>query len=129
MEFEWTISKLYADLPEKEYINPCCIGCDEILAEIKNDIANEMQINESQIVIYQEDWGWALELTKDNIDYFLGLSNYNISEIGETSFGVQIQATKREKGLFFNKTVDAEVELDNFAEIVSRIAKSKGFES
>lgn len=129
MEFEWTLSKPYEDLPEKEYINPCCIGCDEILAEIKNDIADEMQINENQIVIYQEDWGWALEFMKENVDYFLGLSNYNISEIGKTSFGAYIQATRKEKGLIFNKTVDAENELDDFSEIVSKIAKRKGFES
>ncbi len=129
MEFEWTISKLFADLPEKEYINPCCISCDEILNEIKNDIADEMQINENQIVIYQEDWGWALEFTIDDVAYLLAVSNSEEITAGKTAFNGYTRATRNKKGFFFDKPVEAEIESDNFSDVVKKIAKRKGFES
>lgn len=127
MNFEWTVTKVFADIPEREYINPCCIGGDEILNQIKPDISTSMNIAESQIAIYQEDWGWALEFSKDDVYYFLGVnSNYNGG--GKTDFTVDVEANRKVKNFFFSKKVEAAKELHLFAEILSNIAKKRGFE-
>jgi hypothetical protein len=128
MDFELTIPKVFEDFPSKKYINDCCIGGDEILNPLKDDIALEMNIDKSSIEIYQEDWGWALEFSKDKVTYFFAVSNASELEAVESLFTAYTQARRKEKKMFFNKTVDADVELKNFSEIVSRLSKKNGFE-
>lgn len=127
MDFQWTIRKIFADIPEREYINDCCFGGDEVLNQIKPEIASGMKIDESKITIYQEDWGWALEFSKDDIYYFLGLNNVGETE-GKTDFTVLFEATKKVKKFLFTKSVDATGELNEFIEIITNIAKKNGFE-
>lgn len=127
MDFEWTVLKTFTDIPEREYINDCCFGCDEILNQIKPEIASAMKIDAEKITIYQEDWGWALEFSKDDIFYFLGLNNVGESE-NKTDFTVLFEATKKVKKFLFTKSVEATSELNEFIEIITNIAKKNGFE-
>jgi len=101
MDFELKILKVFENYPSKEYINDCCIGGDEILNQLKFEIALEMNIDENLVVIYQEDWGWALELSKDKITYLLAVTNSTELEINESLFTAYSQATRKEKKLFF----------------------------
>ena len=128
MHFELTILKVFDNSSSKEYINDCCIGGDEILDQLKDDIASEMNIDKNSIEIYQEDWGWALEFLKDKVTYLLAVSNANESEADKSFFTAYTEATRKEKKIFFNKTVDADVESIEFSEIVSRLMKKNGFE-
>ncbi len=128
MNFELTISKVFDNSSSREYINDCCIGGDEILNQIKNDIASEMNIDKNSIGIYQEDWGWALEFLKDKVTYLLAVSNASESEADESFFTAYTEATRKEKKMFFNKTINADVELIKFSEIVSRLLKKNGSE-
>ena len=128
MDFELTIPKVFENSSSREYINDCCIGGDEILNQIKDDIASEMNIDKNLIEIYQEDWGWALEFLKDKVTYLLAVSNTNESKAGKSFFTAYTEANRKEKKIFFNKTVDADVELNRFSEIVSRLMKKNRFE-
>lgn len=127
MEFEWTVPKTFADIPEREYINDCCIGCDDVLNQLKPEIAVQTKVDDNQFAIYQEDWGWALEFSKDEVFYFLGISNAGKIE-KKTLFTIQIEANRKIKKLLFTKKVEAANELTEFAEIVSNIAVKNGFE-
>jgi hypothetical protein len=127
MDFELTIPKVF-DNSSREYINDCCIGGHEILDQIKDDIALEMNIDKNSIEIYQEDWGWALEFLKDKVTYLLAVGNTNESKDGKSFFTAYTEATRKEKKILFNKTVKAEVELIKFSESVSRLMKKNGFE-
>lgn len=127
MDFELTIPKIFNNPSSREYINDCCIGGDEILNQLQNDIASEMNIDKNSIEIYQEDWGWALEFMKDKVTYLLAVSNASESESDESFFTAYTEATRKEKKIFFNKMVDADVELIKFSEIVSRLMKKNGF--
>lgn len=127
MEFEWTVPKIFADIPDVKYINDCCIGCDDVLNQIKSEIASQMKIDENQLAVYQEDWGWALEFAKDEVFYFLGLNNVSQTE-NRTDFTVNIEANRKIKKFLFTKKVEAANELTEFAEIVSNAAKRNGFQ-
>ena len=122
MDFEWTVPKTFANIPEREYINDCCIGGDEVLNQIKPEIASAMKIDAEKITIYQEDWGWALEFSKDDIFYFLGLNNVGESE-NKTDFTVLFEATKKVKKFLFTKSIEASSELNEFIEFINNIAK------
>jgi hypothetical protein len=126
-DFEFTTAKVFQNSPSKKYINDCCVGGDEILNQIKNDIALEMNVDEDSIEIYQEDWGWALEFLKDNIAYLLAVNNASEFESSEALFTAFTQATRKEKGIFFNKNTAAEIELKNFSAVVQSAAKKNGF--
>ena len=127
MDFEWTVTKIFADIPERGYINPCCIGGDEVLNLLKPEISLQMKVDESQIEIYQEDWGWALEFSKDDVFYSLGLNN--VSEADDKSeFTVVIEANRTVKKFLFTKSVEATDELNEFARVVSNIARKNNFE-
>jgi hypothetical protein len=128
MDYEWKTSKIFDHLPEKNYINNCCIGGDEILHQLKQDIASAMSFDENQIEIYQEDWGWALEFSKDDVVYLLATTNTNESENNKTVFSAYTQAERLQKGLIFNRKTDATDELKIFSEIVTNAAKKNGFE-
>ena len=104
MDFEWIVPRMFKDVREKKYINPCCVGCDEILNELKPHIAAQMKTDENSITIYQEDWGWALEFSKDEVDYLLAVNNSSEAEIVETHFSAYTEATRKEKGFVFDKT-------------------------
>lgn len=127
MDFEWTVPKIFADISEREYINPCCIGGDEVLNQLKPEIASQMNIDKSRIEIYQEDWGWALEFSKNDVFYFLGVNN-NYESGDQTDFAVNIEATRKVKKFLFTKSVEATEELNEFATIVSKIARKNNFE-
>lgn len=127
MELEWIVPKIFSDIPERQYINECCIGCDDALNQLKSEIAKQMKIDENQLAVYQEDWGWALEFSKDEVFYFLGISNSEEIE-NKTLFTVQIEANRIIKKFLFTKKVEAANELTEFAEIVSHTAKINGFE-
>jgi predicted small secreted protein len=127
MNFEWTVPKTFADIPEREYINDCCIGGDEILNQLKPDIASQMNVDKSKIEIYQEDWGWALEFSKDEVFYSLGLNN-NYEGGEKTDFAVVIEANRKVKKFLFTKSVEATNELNEFAEVISNIARINNFE-
>lgn len=129
MDFELKVPKIFKDDAEKQYINDCCIGCDEILEQIKPGIASEMNIDENSIEIYQEDWGWALEFAKGKEDYLLALNNTEILEDNKTVFMAYTQVTRKEKGFLLNKVVDADDENDKFSAIVSKIIKKNKFET
>lgn len=125
MDFGWTVQKKFQDAGKRNYINECCIGGDEILELFKFDLASEMKIDAEKIDIYQEDWGWALEFTKNEVSYFLAVSNCGEEENDKTLFNAYTEATKKEKIIFFSKTVDAEVELDEFSKFVAITAEKK----
>lgn len=127
MDFEWIVPGSFADIPERNYINLCCVGGDELLSQFRPEIAAEMKISESSIEIYQEDWGWALEFQKEKVSYLLAVNNNSEAEESESIFTAFTQATRKENGLFFDKTVEAVDELKNFSEIISKIAEKKGF--
>jgi hypothetical protein len=127
MDFEWTVPRMFKDLREKNYINPCCVGCDEILNQLKPEIAARMNVDENSITIYQEDWGWALEFSKGEVDYLLAVSNSTEAEIEETLFSAYTDATRREKGFFFDKNVEAIGENENFSSIVAASVEKNGF--
>jgi hypothetical protein len=127
MNFELTVSKVF-DASSREYINDCCVGGDEILSEIKDDIALEINIDKNSLEIYQEDWGWALEFLKDKVTYLLAVSNTSESKAGKSFFTAYTEANRKEKKLFFSKTIEAENELSDFSELVLRLAKKNGFE-
>lgn len=127
MDFEWMVPKIFTDIPEKNYINPCCVGCDEILARLKPEIASRMKIDEEKISIYQEDWGWAMEFSKDDVLYFLGISNSEITE-NETFFTVNFEANRTVEKFFFTKKIEAVDEQKEFGEMLTEIAKNCGFE-
>ena len=128
MDYEWKIPQFFDDLPEKKYINDCCVGGDEILNQLKLDVASAMSVDENQIEIYQEDWGWALEFAEDDVIYLLAASNSNESENNNSIFSAYTQAERLQKGLIFNKKTDAIEELEIFSEIVSNAARKNGFE-
>lgn len=128
MNFEWIVPGFFKDLAEEEYINPCCIGGDKVLNLIKSEIARLMNIGENSIEIYQEDWGWALEFQKGKVLYLLAINNASESENSEMLFLGYSEATRKEKGFFFDKTVDASDELKYFSEIIAKIARKKRFE-
>lgn len=127
MTFEWIVHRSFEDSPEKEYINSCCIGCDEILSALKPEIAARMALDEKSIEIYQEDWGWALEFAKENIIYLLALSNANEPQEDNTLFIADVDAFKLIKKLFFKKRLNDPNEEERFSKIVSTIAKERGF--
>lgn len=127
MGFEWTVPQVFIDIPEREYINDCCTGGDDVLAQFKDAITSQMNFDKNKITIYQEDWGWVLEFAKDEVFYFLGISNAGEVE-NKTLFTVQIEVNKKVKKFLFTKKIEAANELKEFAEMVSRIAKSNGFE-
>ncbi len=127
MDFEWTVPNKFQDVAARNYINDCCIGGDEILKLFKSDLASEMKIDAEKIDIYQEDWGWALEFTKNEVSYFLAVSNCGEEENDKTIFNAYTEATKKEKVYFFSKTVDAKVELDDFSKLVAISAEKNGF--
>ena len=112
---------------EKKYINPCCVGGDEILNQLKLEIAAQMKTDENSITVYQEDWGWAMEFSNEGVNYLLAVNNSSETESDETHFSAYTQATRREKGLFIDKWIDAEDELANFSQIVSKLAENNGF--
>ena len=118
---------MFKDVREKNYINPCCVGCDEILDQLKPEIAAQMNLNENSITIYQEDWGWALEFSKENVDYLLAVNNSSETETEVTHFSAYTEATRKEKGFFFAKNVEAKDELANFSQIISKAAEKNGF--
>nr|HQU86682.1 hypothetical protein [Pyrinomonadaceae bacterium] len=126
MDFEWTVSRVFSDIPEREYINDCCIGGDEILAQIKPEIARLMNIDVSLIEIYQEDWGWALEFAKDDVFYFLGIGKTAELE-SETLFTVNLETHRNIKGFLLNKKVEAAEELKILGKLLSEIAESLNF--
>ncbi len=127
MEFEWTVPRMFRDIREKEYINPCCVGCDEILNLLKPEIAARMNLDENSVAVYQEDWGWALEFSRAGVDYFLAVNNSTEAEADETLFSAYTEATRREKGFFFDKKIDADDENENFSRIVAESAEKNGF--
>jgi hypothetical protein len=127
MDFEWIVPRIFKDVREKKYINPCCIGGDEILNELKPEVAARMKTDENSITIYQEDWGWALEFSKDKVDYLLAVSNASEAESDETIFSAYAEATRKEKGFFFDKKIEAKDELENFSRIISNSAEKNGF--
>lgn len=127
MYFELTTSKVFKNYSSKEYINDCCIGCDEILNQLKVEIASEMSIDKNSIEIYQEDWGWALEFLKNEITYLLAISNASELEDSESLFTIYTEAIRKEKKMFFNKKVTANIELNKFFKLVLNIAKRNGF--
>lgn len=126
MDFEWLVPKLFNDISEKTYINQCCVGGDEILELIKSDIASTMKIDAGEICIYQEDWGWALEFTKNEIVYLLAVSNCCETKNDRTLFSAYTEAARKEKS-FFGKIVDAGVELDEFSKCVEMSVDKNGF--
>ncbi len=127
MDLEWTIQKVFKDIPEREYINDCCIGCDEVLNQIKPEIASQMNVSESQVTIYQEDWGWALEFSKDDVFYSVGLNN-NYEGGEKTDFAVVVEANRKVKKFLFTKRMEAKEETSKFSEILTKIAKKNGFQ-
>lgn len=128
MDFELSTAKDFADLSERNYINDCCVGGDEILDQFKPDISSEMSVEKDSIEINQEDWGWTLGFVKDEVNYLLGISNYNLSETDKTIFSVSVDATMKVKGFFASKNVEAETKTYSFYNIVVNIAEKKGFE-
>lgn len=128
MDFELSIEKNFANLPEQNYINDCCVGGDEILNQFKPNISAEMSVQNDSIDINQEDSGWKLRFVKDEVEYLFGISNYNLLETGKTTFSVSVQATKKVKSFFASKTIEAETETNSFYKIVVNIAEKKGFE-
>ena len=127
MDFEWLVPRMFKNIRERKYINLCCVGCDVILNELKPEIAEQMNLDENPITIYQEDWGWALEFSKNGIDYLLAVSNSSEAESDETLFSAYTEATRKEKGLFLDKRVDTQDELESFSRIVSKSAEKIGF--
>lgn len=127
MDFEWTIPKTFSDIPERNYINPCCVGCDEVLARLKPNIASQMNIDEEKISIYQEDWGWAMEFSEDGVFYFLGVSNIETKQ-EETVFTVNFEAKRMEKRFFFSKKIAAADKQREFSEMLTEIALICGFQ-
>jgi hypothetical protein len=77
MDFEIIVSQTFIDSPEKKYINDCCVGCDEILYKLRDEIASAMNVGAANLEIYQEDWGWALEFSKNEFSYFVGVEIYS----------------------------------------------------
>lgn len=128
MDFELIVPKVFEDIPERQYINPCCIGGDVVLIQFKPEIASKMQIDEDLIDVYQEDWGWALEFEKEKVFYLLALNNNSEDKSNKSIFSAYTQATCKEKGLFIDKTVDALDENETFFALISDLAKKNGFE-
>lgn len=128
MDFEWKIPKIFSDIPEKSYINPCCAGCDEILELLKPEIALRMKIDESRIDIYQEDWGWAMEFSKDGVFYFLAVSNSETNQ-EQTLFAFNFEVNRIEKRFFFSKKIEAADKQREFGAILEEIAKICGFQA
>lgn len=127
MNFDWTVSEVFTDIPEREYINDCCIGGDEILNRLKSEIASQMGVDLGKVTIYQEDWGWALEFSKDEVFYLLGLNN-NYEGGDKTEFTINIEANKRVKKFLFTKSVEATEEVSTFSKVLNDIAKNSGFQ-
>ena len=86
MDFEWIVPRMFKDVRGKNYINPSCVGGDEILNELKPEIAAHMKTDENPITIYQEDWGWALEFSMDKVDYLLAVNNSSEAETERNAF-------------------------------------------
>jgi len=129
MDFEWWVPKIFNDDSEKDYINHCCIGGDEVLEQLKPEIASAMEIAADEVKVFQEDWGWAMEFLKDEVFYLLAVNNSEFSENGKTLFNWYTQATKKAKDLFLDKTIDAAAEYKKFSEIVLHSAQKNGFET
>jgi hypothetical protein len=129
MDYEWKLSKIFGDLQEKNYINDCCIGGDKILNQLKPAVASAMSVDENQIEIYQEDWGWALEFAKDEVVYLLAVNNVSEAQKRETLFSVYTQAERVQKGLIFVRKTVAIEESEIFSVIAANAAKKNGFEN
>ncbi len=127
MTFETTLQQTFKDDPDKDYINPCCIGGDEILNGLKSNLAVRMNIESDSIEIYQEDWGWALEFLKEEIIYLLAVSNETETGDKQSHIIFNAQAFRKVKGIFFSKTVELPEEGRDFSTIVSQIAAENGF--
>lgn len=127
MDFELIAARILTPANDEKYINDCCIGCDEIIDALAPTFADHFGIPREKIVVYQEDWGWAMELEKDGIAYHTGIANQSAEE-GRTVFRVVGEAQRKEKGWIFTKHVRAEPESEELANVVSAAAKNAGFE-
>lgn len=129
MDFQWLAPKDFFSLPEKKYINNCCVGGDKILEFFKFDLAAEMKINASEIAIYQEDWGWALEFSKNSVNYLLAISNCEEKVDNRMLFSSYTQVTKKEGNWFSDKSIVFDSELQNFSKIVEKLAAQNGLQN
>ncbi len=127
MSFESTVARIFTQEPNEEHINPCCVGGEEILTELKSEIAAQMNIDENSVEIYQEDWGWALEFVKDDVIYLLGVSNETEREDKESLIVFNPQAFRKVKKFFFSKTIDAAEESQIFSKGVLQTLVKNGY--
>lgn len=127
MDFEIQVRQAFTANPEKKYINDCCVGGDEILNKLKDEIASSMKMEVRNMTFYQEDWGWALEFSKNDFFYFLGISNLLEAHEDQTYFSVGTNAKRQVKKLIFNQLVEDDSESKKFSEIVKRSAEKAGF--
>ncbi len=73
--YEWEICDLdkWKVNSEPDYINECCKFCDLVIYKIKDDICKTFGVDESNLEIGQEDWGWYLLFQENNTIYELDL--------------------------------------------------------
>lgn len=127
MDFELTAGRVFSADDDEKYINECCIGCDEIIDALAPTFADHFGVPRDSFAIYQEDWGWAMELEKDGVAYHTGIANQS-AEDGRTVFRVVGEAQRKEKGWIFTKRVRADAESGELAKVVIAAAKNAGFE-
>jgi len=126
--YVWRIFRELKPNPNIKYINRCCEFCDIILEDIKSEICQEMNVVIRNVVIGQEDWGWYLELQKDDVFYELDISYQETDDEKVHLFCVTIEADKIEKGFVLNRKTAAKSEREKFAERVKKIARKKMIE-
>jgi hypothetical protein len=109
MPYEVTFSKkLDVDDPEP-YINECCYGGD-VVAEV---IANSLGATYGELDPVQEDWGWLIWITQNNLKLEINIS-CNDKDAGD----FQIHLVTKAKHLFFSTRIADTHELEVLREAV-----------
>lgn len=124
-QYQWSIKSIdkFHKSQKVEYINDCCQFCDQILFKIKDDLRKKLNLEEENIEIGQEDWGWYLSLQMDETFYELNIS-YEDFEDNHYQFCVVLEAKRMKKFFFFYMTNKALPEkLTGFDKIIKEIAE------
>jgi hypothetical protein len=125
--YEWTIHnfEIRKTDPDVEYINSCCQFGDNVLDNIKDELCKKLKVDEKNIEVGQEDWGWYLAVQKEDTLYEIGIG-FLENKNNNYYFSVFLEVKEIRKFLFFNRKFMAKPDkVSRFIQIINEIAKNK----
>lgn len=103
----------------EHFINSCCFG-EDVATWLKSELENR---GTWEITLYQEDWGWELELTLHGKTYFVGVGGVSKRQnLGRWTLILQRKRTLMDRFRGKSKTVGRDSPL--FKDIVEILDSS-----